>query len=205
MRRAVVLLTAVLLAAPTALVAAPGGPDAGLDRYRQGHVALAGGDFAAALGQFESVPPDSILADYAAFFAAETLLRAGDEAPALERFRVFLERFPDSVLAPQAVLALADTAFRLGRWAEGEREARRFLKLAPQHPEAGRILVRLAVARAAQGWSPRRSRTSAGAGSRPWPRHGARSPASSPRTWPVPTGCRSRRSGPRTASSRPSA
>ncbi|MBI4013746.1 MAG: tetratricopeptide repeat protein [Candidatus Rokubacteria bacterium] len=151
MRRAVVLLTAVLLTAPTALVAAPGGPDAGLDRYRQGHVALAGGDFAAALAQFESVPTDSILADYAAFFAAETLLRAGDEAPALERFRVFLERFPDSVLAPQAVLALGDTAFRLGRWAEGEREARRFLKLAPQHPEAGRILVRLAVARAAQG------------------------------------------------------
>lgn len=151
MRLTVALLAALLLADPTALAAAPGDPDADLDRYRQGHLALAGGDFAAARAEFEGVPAESILGDYAAFFAAESLLRAGDEAAALERLRAFLERFPDSTLAPPAVLALADTAFRLGRWADAEREARRFLKLAPNHPEAGRILVRLAQTRAAQG------------------------------------------------------
>jgi len=147
----VVLFAILVLAGPTGLAAATRDPDAGLDRYRQGHLALAGGDFAAARAQFESVPAESILDDYAAFFSAESLLRAGDETAALERFRAFLERFPDSTLAPQAVLALADAAFRLGRWADAEREARRFLKLAPSHPDAGRILVRLAAARGAQG------------------------------------------------------
>src|SRR3990172_7356599 len=147
----VVLFAILVLAGPTGRAAATRDPDAGLDRYGQGHLALAGGDLAAARAQFESVPAESILDDYAAFFSAESLLRAGDETAALERFRAFLERFPDSTLAPQAVLALADAAFRLGRWADAEREARRFLKLAPSHPDAGRILVRLAAARGAPG------------------------------------------------------
>ena len=55
------------------------------------------------------------------------------------------------LLVPQAQLATLDTVFRLGSWAEAEREARRFLARAPAHPEAGRVLVRLAEARAAQG------------------------------------------------------
>ena len=79
------------------------------------------------------------------------MLREGDEAQALARFRAFIERYPDSLLLPQAQLAAHDTAFRLGLWADAEREARRFLARAPAHPEAGRILVRLAEARAAQG------------------------------------------------------
>jgi soluble lytic murein transglycosylase len=143
---AVLLLLGVL---PGVALAAPGAAD--LDRYRQGHFLLAGGELALARAQFESVPAGSLLGDYAAFFAAESLLRSGDEAAAIERFRSVVERFPDSTLVPSALLAVADTSFRLGRWADAEREARRFLKQVPNHPEAGRILVRLAEARAAQG------------------------------------------------------
>ena len=54
------------------------------------------------------------------------------------------------MLAPAALLAAHDTAFRSGR-RRSEKEARRFLARYPNHPEAGRILVRLAEARAAQG------------------------------------------------------
>jgi soluble lytic murein transglycosylase len=142
-------LLALGTAAPAGAQGARG--DATLGRYRDGHVALAAGDFEAARAHFESVAPTSILADYAAFFAAEALLRAGDEGLALERFRGVVERFPDSTLVPAALAALADTAFRQGRWADAEREARRFLARAPNHPEAARLLVRLAEARAAQG------------------------------------------------------
>src|SRR5262245_9311392 len=121
-------------------------------RYRQGHTALAAGDFATARPLFEAVRAGSLLGDYGAFFAAETALRSGDEAAALDGFRAVVERFPDSTLVPPALLALADTAFRQGRWADAEREARRFLKAAPNHPEGARILVRLAETRAAQGF-----------------------------------------------------
>jgi soluble lytic murein transglycosylase len=144
-------LVVALVLAGASLAAAGPVDDPGLARYRQGHAALAAADFEAARAEFERVPAESLLADYAAFFAAESLLRAGDEAAALDRFRLFVERFPDSTLVPSAVLALADTTFRLGRWADAEREARRFLRLAPNHPEAARILVRLAEARGAQG------------------------------------------------------
>lgn len=123
-----------------------------LARYREAHAALAGGELARALATFEGLPGDFVLADYAAFFGAEALLRAGEEVAALERLRTFPDRFPDSVLAPQALLAATDTAFRLGRWSDAEREARRFLGRAPNHGEAGRILVRLAEARAGQGF-----------------------------------------------------
>jgi soluble lytic murein transglycosylase len=153
MRRArivVVLLGGLLLAAPAAGRAQALDPELG--RYRQAHTALAAGDYATARPLFEAVPADSLLGDYAAFFAAETLLRAGDEPVALDGFRAVVERFPDSTLLPAALLALADTYFRQGRWAEAEREARRFLKATPNHPEAARILVRLAEARAAQGF-----------------------------------------------------
>src|SRR5262249_9964840 len=141
----------LLLSAPGLSAGGPGSLDPCLERYRQGQRLLAAGDLVLARAQFESVPADCILADYAAFFAAESLLRFGDEGVALDRFRAFVDRFPDSTLVPSAVLALADTSFRLGRWADAEREARRFLRRAPNHPEAGRILVRLAEARAAQG------------------------------------------------------
>jgi soluble lytic murein transglycosylase len=136
-------------AAPAAAKGLP--PDPTLSRYREGHVALAAGDFEAARAHFDAVAPTSILADYAAFFAAETLLRAGDEGMAVDRFRAFVERFPDSTLVPAALAAVADTAFRQGRWADAERDARRFLARAPNHAEAARLLVRLAEARAAQG------------------------------------------------------
>jgi soluble lytic murein transglycosylase len=122
-----------------------------LQRYREAHVALGGGEYARARALFEALPPGFLLADYAAYFAAEAALRAGDETLAVARFRTFVERSPEAVLAPAALLALADTAFRQGSWAEAEREARRFLARWPSHPEAGRILVRLAEARAAQG------------------------------------------------------
>ena len=145
------LLGGALLAAPATV--RPQGVDADLARYKQGHTALAAGDYATARPLFEAVPADALLGDYGAFFAAETLLRWGDEAAALDRFRALTERFPDSTLVPPALLALADTQFRQGRWAEAERDARRFLKAAPNHPEAGRILVRLAETRAAQGFA----------------------------------------------------
>jgi soluble lytic murein transglycosylase len=122
-----------------------------LQRYREAHVALAGGEYARARAAFEELPASFLLADYAAFFAAEATLRGGDEALAVMRFRSFIERFPDSLLVPQAQLAALDTLFRLGDWAEAEREARRFLARVPAHPEAGRVLVRLSEARAAQG------------------------------------------------------
>jgi soluble lytic murein transglycosylase len=121
-----------------------------LQRYREAHAALAGGEYARARQLLEELPSGFLLADHAAFFAAEATLRAGDEPLAVERFRRFVERFPDSVLAPQALLAAGDTLFRLGAWAEAEREARRFLARWPAHPEAGRVLVRLAEARAEQ-------------------------------------------------------
>ena len=149
---AAVLVTGLLLAivvplAGAAVVATPGS----LQRYRDAHVALAGGEYARARTLLDELPLDFLLADYAAYFAAEALLREGDEAQALARFRAFMERYPDSLLLPQAQLAAHDTAFRLGLWADAEREARRFLARVPAHPEAGRILVRLAEARAAQG------------------------------------------------------
>src|SRR5215470_6224772 len=122
-----------------------------LQRYREAHVALAGGDYARARALFEEAPPGFLLADYAAFFAAEAALRAGDEMAAVARLRAFIERFPESLLLPPAQLATLDTLFRLGQWADAEREARRFLARSPAHPEAGRVLVRLAEARAAQG------------------------------------------------------
>lgn len=151
----------VILAALASALGALGGPSPAeaavtvwpppLARYREAHAALAGGDYAQARAAFEGLPASFVLADYAAFFAAESLLRAGEEATALERFRSFPDRFADSVLVPAALLAATDTAFRLGHWADAEREARRFLGRSPAHPEAGRILVRLAEARAAQG------------------------------------------------------
>jgi soluble lytic murein transglycosylase len=150
--RAAVLVTGLLLTtvpppAGAAVVVAP----SPLQRYREAHVALAGGEYARARTILDELPHDFLLADYAAFFAAEALLREGDEAQAVARYRAFMERFPDSLLLPQAQLAAHDTVFRLGQWAEAEREARRFLARVPAHPEAGRILVRLAEARAAQG------------------------------------------------------
>ncbi|HSE96577.1 MAG TPA: tetratricopeptide repeat protein, partial [Methylomirabilota bacterium] len=131
--------------------AAPAAGSADLARYRDAHVTLAGGEFAHAQVAFEALPDDFVLADYAAFYAAESLLRGGGGPAALDRLRAFPDRFADSVLVPVALLAAHDTAFALGRWGEAEREARRFLARAPSHPEAGRILVRLAEARAAQG------------------------------------------------------
>ena len=122
-----------------------------LQGYREAHVALAEGDYVRARRLLDDLPPGFLLADYAAFFAAEATLRAGDEAAAVARFRHFLERYPDSVLVPQALLATVDTLFRAGAWADAEREARRFLARWPAHPEGGRILVRLAETRAAQG------------------------------------------------------
>ena len=122
-----------------------------LQRYREAHVALAGGEYARARTLLDELPPEFLLADHAAFFAAEAVLRGGDESLAVTRYRAFTERFADSLLWPQAQLATLDTAFRLGLWADAEREARRFLARAPAHPEAGRVLVRLAEARAAQG------------------------------------------------------
>jgi len=143
------VLTAAVL--PTLAGAAADERVSSLARFREAHEALAGGEYARALARFESLPADFLLADYAALFAAESLLRGGDESQALERFRAFRDQFPTSVLVPPALLAATDTAFRLGRWADAEREARRFLARAPNHPEAGRVLVRLAEARAAQG------------------------------------------------------
>src|SRR5262249_40487216 len=148
---AALVLTTLLLSAPGLSAGGPGNLDPCLERYRQGHRLLGAGDPALARAPVESVPAHCILADHAAVFAPGRPLPFGDEGVALDRFRAFVDRFPDSTLVPSAVLALADTSFRLGRWADAEREARRFLKLAPNHPEAGRILVRLAEARAAQG------------------------------------------------------
>lgn len=144
------LVLTVLGPGPGAAEPRPGLPE-DLRRFRDAHEALVRGEYARARVGFEGIPPDSVLADYAAFFAAEALVRAGDEAGALERWRELPERFPTSRLAAEALLAAADTAFRLGRWAEAERTARRFLARAPGHREAGRVLVRLAEARAAQG------------------------------------------------------
>jgi soluble lytic murein transglycosylase len=150
-------LVAVVLAG---LLVGPASPPAGavvvvspspLQRYREAHAALAGGEYARAQRLLDELPPGFLLADYAAFFAAEAALRSGEDALALARFRQFLERYPDSVLAPPALLAAVDTAFRQGAWAEAERDARRFLARWPAHPEGGRVLVRLAEARAAQG------------------------------------------------------
>ena len=149
---AAVLVTGLLLAivvplAGAAVVVTPGS----IQRYRDAHVALAGGEYARARALLDELPPDFLLADYAAYFAAEAVLREGDEAQALARFRAFMERYPDSLLLPQAQLAAHDTVFRLGLWADAEREARRFLARVPAHPEAGRILVRLAEARGGPG------------------------------------------------------
>jgi soluble lytic murein transglycosylase len=149
---AAVVVTGLLVALPApragaAVVVSP----SPLQRYREAHVALAGGEYARARALFDELPPGFLLADYATYFSAEAALREGDEALAVTRFRAFIERFPDSLLWPQAQLAVLDTVFRLGLWAEAEREARRFLARAPAHPEAGRVLVRLAEARAAQG------------------------------------------------------
>src|SRR5262245_60408443 len=145
---AVTGLLVVLTASGAGAAVVVSGP---LQRYREGHTALAGGEYARARAIFDEMPPGFLLADYAAFFGAEATLRGGDEALALTRFRAFIERYPDSLLLPQAQLAALDTAFRLGLWADAEREARRFLARVPAHPEAGRVLVRLAEARAAQG------------------------------------------------------
>src|SRR5574342_949047 len=104
----------------TGLLVAPVAPPAGaavvvspspLQRYREAHVALAGGEYARARAILDELPPGFLLADYAAFFAAEATLRAGDETLAVARFRAFIERFPDSLLLPQAHLAVLDTAY----------------------------------------------------------------------------------------------
>lgn len=148
---AVVLLAALLVAAAAparATVVVSPGP---LQRYREAHTALAGGEYARARAAFDELGPGFLLQDHAAYFAAEAVLREGDDAAAVVRLRAFLERFPDSLLVPPAQLALLDATFRLGQWADAEREARRFLARTPAHSEAGRVLVRLAEARAAQG------------------------------------------------------
>jgi soluble lytic murein transglycosylase len=149
---AAVVVAGVLIApaVPPALAAVVVSPGP-LQRYRDAHAALAGGEYARARAMLDELPPGFLLADYATYFAAEATLRVGEEALALARFRAFIERFPDSLLRPQAQLAALDTAFRLALWADAEREARRFLARTPAHPEAGRVLVRLAEARAAQG------------------------------------------------------
>ena len=50
-----------------------------LQRYREAHAALAGGEYARARTLLDELPPEFLLADYAAFFAAEAVLRGGDE------------------------------------------------------------------------------------------------------------------------------
>ena len=144
------LLMVVVLAPTTARPAVVVAPST-LARYQAAHALLQGGDYAQALATFESLPANFILADYAAFFAAETLLRQGEDLAALVRLRAFPDGHPDSVLIPAALLAAHDTAFRLGRYPDALEDGRRFLTRAPAHPEAGRVLVRLAEARAAQG------------------------------------------------------
>jgi soluble lytic murein transglycosylase len=149
-----VLALGALAVGPALRAARAGGADVpvALARYRDAHRALAAGEYADARRLFEALAAAPfLLGDYAAFYSAEASLRAGAEELALQGFRAFPERFPDSLLGPAALLAAHDTAFRLGRFAEAEREARRFLARAPNHPEAGRVLVRLAEARAAQG------------------------------------------------------
>src|SRR5215467_3541756 len=107
MLRGCSLLVAVVL---TGLLVAPLGPAAEsavvvsptpLQRYREAHVALAGGEYARARALFEELPAEFLLADYAAYFDAESMLRAGDETLAVARFRAFAERFPESLLLPQ--------------------------------------------------------------------------------------------------------
>src|SRR6185436_4618009 len=87
--------------AGAAVVVTPGP----LQRYRDAHGPLAGGEYARARAMLDALPPDFLLADHAAYFAAEALLREGEDTQALARFRGFMERFPDSLLLPQAQLA----------------------------------------------------------------------------------------------------
>src|SRR6059036_3053699 len=105
----VLLLASVLagtgLAAAPAPVAPRVPPTGALAVYREGHLSLAAGEFERAQALFEGLPEGFVLADYAAYYAAESLVRAGADAPALERFRALPDRFPDSVLAPAAILA----------------------------------------------------------------------------------------------------
>jgi soluble lytic murein transglycosylase len=151
----VVVLASVLAGPSLAASPAPGIPavplTGSLARYRDAHLALTAGEYARAQSLFEGLPDGFVLVDYAAYYAAESLVRAGADQAAFERFRALPERFPDSVLGPAAILAAGDAALRLGRWPDAEREWRRFLAKAPTHPETGRVLVRLAEARAAAG------------------------------------------------------
>src|SRR5262249_18447303 len=151
----VVVLASVLAGPSVTASPAPGTPPAPLAgplaRYRDAHQALAGGDYARAQSLFEGLPDGFVLADYAADYAAESLVRAGADPAAFERFHSLPERSPDAVVGPAAILAAGDAAFRLGRWPDAEREWRRLLAKAPTYPEAGRVLVRLAEARAAAG------------------------------------------------------
>lgn len=154
MRRVVVplglFLALGLLAGPAAAVPPRATPEA-LAAYRAAHEALARGEFDEAAAGFDGLGQDPLLGDYAQFFLAETRLRAGAEAPALEGFLDLPRRFPSSTLVPPALLAAGDLAFRLERFDAAAEAYRRFLARAPNHPEAGRALVRLAVARARQG------------------------------------------------------
>src|SRR5262249_38195602 len=121
----VVVLASVLAGPSVTASPAPGTPAAPLAgplaRYRDAHQALAGGEYARAQSLFEGLPDGFVLADYAAYYAAESLVRLGADQAAFERFRSLPERFPDSVLAPAAILAASDAALRLRPWPAAER------------------------------------------------------------------------------------
>ena len=61
------LLATSVPRAGAAVVVTPGP----LQRYREAHVALAGGEYLRARAMLEELPPEFLLADYAAYFAAD--------------------------------------------------------------------------------------------------------------------------------------
>ncbi len=115
---------------------------AAFDILKDGHYEEAAAQF----GQFLATYPDSVLADNAQYWLAETYYVTRDFAQALPAFQAVLDRFPESRKIPDALLKVGFCHYELENW----KEARAVLaQVTESHPEttaarlAGQRLARM--------------------------------------------------------------
>jgi soluble lytic murein transglycosylase len=114
--------------------------------------ALRGGDWQEAARGFRAEAPGAgLLADYAQFLLAESLLRTGELAAARRAADALLERQLDGYLAPRSILLAADLAARQGDEPAAAAMLRRFLARFSDRADAARARYLLGLSLEAQG------------------------------------------------------
>jgi soluble lytic murein transglycosylase len=121
-------------------------------RFRAAVEALRTGDWPAAIQEFGVLSRrPSVLSDYARFFLAESLARAGDLSRARQTAESLAHDEPESRLVSRALLRAANLATRSGDEAGAERLLRDFLSMFPRSPAAPRARYLLGLTFEAHG------------------------------------------------------